>query len=159
MAILFSNLSSEIPKQGTYGPKFKEFYFCTKHFNKTNSRTLISIMTILFQSCCQKHPNKALLVLDLKIFYFCMKLCFQKKEGDFRFDNIFFKFQPKKSSNQPFLFQFTHYSCTKFCNYTNSRVLISNMTILFSHSSPKTPKSGIFGTKFKDFYFCTKLCD
>ena len=105
MAILFSNLSSEIPKQGTYGPKFKEFYFCTKHFNKTNSRTLISIMTILFQSCWQKHPNKALLVLDLKIFYFCMKLCFQKKEGDFRFDNIFFKFQPKKSSNQPFLFQ------------------------------------------------------
>ena len=31
------------------------------------------------------------------------------------------------------------------------------MTILFSNSNPKIPKSGIFDPKFKDFYFCTKL--
>ena len=42
----------------------------------------------------------------------------------------------------------------KFCNDTNSRVL----TILFSNSSPKIPKSGMFGPRFKHFYFCTKLC-
>ena len=32
------------------------------------------------------------------------------------------------------------------------------MTISFSNSSPKIPKSGIFDPKFKNFYFCTKLC-
>ena len=32
------------------------------------------------------------------------------------------------------------------------------MTILFSNSSPKIPKSGMFGPRFKHFYFCTKLC-
>ena len=30
--------------------------------------------------------------------------------------------------------------------------------ILFSNSSPKIPKSGIFGPIFKDFQFCIKLC-
>ena len=32
-------------------------------------------------------------------------------------------------------------------------VSISKMTILFSISSPKMRKSGIFGAKFKNFYF------
>ena len=38
-------------------------------------------------------------------------------------------------------------------------MLISNMTILFSNSSPNLPKSGIFGPKLKECYFCTKLCN
>ena len=33
------------------------------------------------------------------------------------------------------------------------------MTILFSISNPKIPKLCIFGPKFKDFYFYTKLCN
>ena len=33
------------------------------------------------------------------------------------------------------------------------------MTIVFSNSSPKLTKSDVFGSKFKDFYFCTKLCN
>ena len=37
-------------------------------------------------------------------------------------------------------------------------MLISNMTILFWNSSPKRPKSGIFGLKFKDSQFFIKLC-
>ena len=41
---------------------------------------------------------------------------------------------------------------------TNLRVLISNMSIVFKNSSPKIPTSGIFGSKFKDFYFCPKFC-
>ena len=32
------------------------------------------------------------------------------------------------------------------------------MTIVFSNFSHKTPKLGIFGPKFKDVSFCTKLC-
>ena len=36
-------------------------------------------------------------------------------------------------------------------NFTNS-----NITILFSNSSPKIPKSGIHGDKFKDFLCLNK---
>ena len=37
------------------------------------------------------------------------------------------------------------------------RALISIMITLFSNFSPKTLKLGIFGSKFKDFCFYTKL--
>ena len=40
----------------------------------------------------------------------------------------------------------------KFCSHASYRVLISNMTIFFSYSSPKIPKEDIFGPKFKDFF-------
>ena len=30
--------------------------------------------------------------------------------------------------------------------------------MFFSNSNPKIPKSGVFDSKFEDFYFCTKLC-
>ena len=33
------------------------------------------------------------------------------------------------------------------------------MTILFSNSSPKISKSWNFGSKLKDFHFCTRLCN
>ena len=33
------------------------------------------------------------------------------------------------------------------------------MTIVISSSSSKIPKSSIFSPKFKDFYFCTTLCN
>ena len=42
---------------------------------------------------------------------------------------------------------------------TNARALISIMTIIFSNFSAKALKLGIFGSKFKDFSFYTKLCD
>ena len=47
--------------------------------------------------------------------------------------------------------------CSKICNKTNSRTLISNMTRSFSNYIPKIPKSGRFSPKLKDFYFCTEL--
>ena len=47
---------------------------------------------------------------------------------------------------------------TKFWNYTNSKVLISNMTILFSNSGLRIPKSCIFGPKFRYFCFFEKFC-
>ena len=48
-----------------------------------------------------------------------------------------------------------------FCAFTNlcNIPLISNITILFSNSGPKILKSGIFGSKVKDFYLYTKLCN
>ena len=36
--------------------------------------------------------------------------------------------------------------------------MILNITIVFSNFNPELPKSCIFGLKFKDFHFCTKLC-
>ena len=49
------------------------------------------------------------------------------------------------------------YFRTKLCNKTNSRMLIWNLTIIFSNSSPKIHKLGIFGPKFTDFYFARNL--
>ena len=37
--------------------------------NWTNSRALISNMTIVFQNCCPKPPNEAILVPNLGIFF------------------------------------------------------------------------------------------
>ena len=48
-------------------------------------------------------------------------------------------------------------SIPKLCNYTNSRVLISNMTIVVSNSSPKITKQGFFGPKFCFFFFFEKF--
>ena len=39
------------------------------------------------------------------------------------------------------------------------KTLISNMTMLFSNSSPKLPKSGIFSPQCKNFQFGTNLCN
>ena len=63
-------------KSGIFGPKFKDFYFCTKLCNKTNSRALISNITMVFLNCCPKQPIKAFLVSNLRIFIFG-KLCNQ----------------------------------------------------------------------------------
>ena len=75
-------------------------------------------------------------------------------------DNSFFQILAQKCPNKAFLVKntqirhfghkFRHFcSFTKFCSYTNSKMLISNITILFSNSRPKIPKSHIFGQKFR----------
>ena len=91
---IFLNSNSKIPKPEFFGPKFKDFYLC----NKTNSRALISNMTIVFQICCAKHPNKALLVVNLRISFFCTKF----ESFDFKYDNILLKFQPKNTQIKHF---------------------------------------------------------
>ena len=45
------------------------------------------------------------------------------------------------------------YFCTKLCNYVNSSVLISKMTVVFSNSNSKLPKLDIFGPKLRIFIF------
>ena len=77
-----------------------------------------------------------------------------KFEGaDFKYDNVVFKFQPKNTKIRHFWSKVWNFCfCTKLCSKTNSRMRIWIMTILFSNSSPKMRKWGIFGSKFMDFY-------
>ena len=58
------------PNQVFLVPKLRTFIFCTKLYNTTNSRVLISNMTMISQNCCPKHPNKTFLVPNLRILIF-----------------------------------------------------------------------------------------
>ena len=84
-----------------------------------------------------------------------------KFEGaDLKYRNSLFKtLAPKYSYNASLIRNLSNFIFIGIFNYTNSRVLISNMAIVFQNSSPKTPKSGIIGPKFNVIYFCIKLYD
>ena len=72
----------------------------------------------------------------------------------FQIWQYYFQIPAQKYPNKAFLVpNLKIFICTKLCSKTNSRTLISNMTIIFSISIPKTRKSGLFGPKFKIFYF------
>ena len=83
-----------------------------------------------------------------------------KFEGaDLKYNYVLFKFQPKKYPNKSFLvrnlgiFAFSR-------NFAIRQIRgCSNIAILFSNSSPKLPKSGIFGPKFRNFHYFTKFCN
>ena len=134
MTILFSNSSPKIPKSGIFGSKFKDFYFCTKLCYKTNSRTLISDMTI-FQPKNTQIRNfwsqlQAFLffheILQLDKFegadFKCDNSCFeipiqQDRFKDFKYDNSIFKLQPKNTQIRHFCPQIQEFLfCTKLCN-------------------------------------------
>ena len=90
MTKAFLNVSTKVRKFDIFGPKFKDFCFCTKLCYKTNQRALITEMRIDSQSCSPKHPNKAFLVPNLKVLIFCLKLQLDKLEGvDYKYDNRF----------------------------------------------------------------------
>ena len=76
MAQEFSNSSLKTRKSANFGPKVKDFYFHTKLCNKANLRALIANVTMVFQNCCPKHPNKSFLVLNLRIFIFALNFGF-----------------------------------------------------------------------------------
>ena len=122
-------------------------------YNFTNSRVLISNMIISFQISAQKYPNHTIFVPNLDIFVFSQNLLLDKFEGaNFKYETVFFKFQPKNAQIRHFWSQIQGFLfCTKLCNQTNLRALISNMTMAFSNSSPKIPKSSIFCPKCKYF--------
>ena len=151
MTILFSNSSPKIPKPGIFGPKFSHFCYFTKFYYYNNSKVLISNMKILFQ----KYPNKAFLVPNLGIFI--ISWCFAIKQIRrcwFQIWEQFFQIPAQKYPSKAFLVQnLMIFFSTKLCNKANSRTLIWNMTITFSNFGPKMHKLGIFGPKFKDFYF------
>ena len=91
------------------------------------------------------------------------------EDADFKYDNIAFKSEPKTPKSDIFgpnlnifvffmtIFFHNFYFCTKHCSKTNSRTPTSNMTILFSNSSPKICKQGIFRLIFKDFCVATNV--
>ena len=82
---------------------------------------------------------------------------------------VFFKFSPKNKQIRHVLSKipksgifdpkFSHFFfLPKLCYQTNSRLVISNATILFSNSSPKIFKSGLSGPKFSYICFFVKFC-
>ena len=107
-------------------PKFKDFQFCTKLCNKTNSKKLISNMILFFfQIPAQKYPNKAFWSQIQAFLFFHKILQLDKFEGadlkcdnsffkipvqqnrvkDFKYDNSIFKLQPKNMQIRHFCFQ------------------------------------------------------
>ena len=99
----------------------------------------------------QKYTNKAFLFKNTQgkqfqtqiqvSLFFPEILQLDKFEGaDFKFDNIVFKFQSKATQMKHFVRKFRHlHYFTKFCNQTNSKALISNMTIFFQIPVQKYP--------------------
>ena len=62
-------------------PNLRIFIFCPKVCNKANFRPLISSMTMVFQNCCPKHPNKTFLVPNLKILIFVQNVAIKQIGG------------------------------------------------------------------------------
>ena len=91
--------------------------------------------------------------------FFCKILQLNKFEGTVLNNGIsIFKFHPKNAKTRHFWSKFKKfYMCTKVCNHTNSRVMISNMKKLFSNSSLKINQSDIFGPKSLDLFVCFVL--
>ena len=107
-----------------------------------------------------KYPNKVFLVPNLGIFILTRNFAIRQIRGQwFQIWQKYFEIPAPKRANQAFLVPnlriFNFY--TKLYNKTNSRALISNMTIDFQKCCPKHCKKAIFGTKFKKFYFSTKI--
>ena len=158
MTVLFSNSGPKIPKSDIFGPKFRNFCFFVKFCKQTNLRVLISNRTVVFlkilpknpqiRHCWSKYPNKAFLFPNSGIFVSSKILQFEG--ADFKYEIIFLKILAQKYPNTVFLVKntqgifspkFKHFCFfAKFRNQTNSKVLISNMTIFFSNSSIKIPK-------------------
>ena len=159
----YENITSspKILKSSIFGPKFKDFYFYTKLCNKTNSRTLISNVKMVFQNCCPKDPNKALLVPNLRILIFAGNLPIRQFGGRWleiqqQFVNI-----PAKDRNRAFmvpnLFIFSFWM--KLCSFTNSSVLIKHLIIVFVKLQPKSYLSKEFLLPSLNFFgFRMKLC-
>ena len=101
MTKLFSSSSITIPKSGLLGLRFRHFCVFVKFCNQTNSRVLISNLTIVLLKFLPKNTQ---------IRHSWSKI-------------------PKNGIFSP---KFGHFCFSaKFCNQVNSRVLISNMTIVF----------------------------
>ena len=61
-------------------------------------------MTIAFQTCCAKHPNRQFLVLDLIILTFAPNFSFGKNRGcRFQIWEYSFQFPVQKLPNKSFL--------------------------------------------------------
>ena len=94
----------------------------------------------------------ALLVPNMGIFIISWYFAIRQIWGCwFQIWQYFFQVLAQKYSNHTFLFFFC-----EICNQTNLRVLIS---VFFQITAQKYLNKAFFDPKFKDFYFCTKLCN
>ena len=92
-------------------------------------------MKMDFQNCCPRHPKKAFLFPKLRILIF---VPLNKLEGvDNKYDNSFSIFQ-LKDPNRAFLVPIIFFwFWMKLYVFTNSRVLIKNLIIVFIRRQPK----------------------
>ena len=140
MTTFFLNSSQKYPNKAFLIPNLCIFVLCEilqieivegADFNYDNS---------FFKVLAPNYPNKTFLVLNLAFFVFWEFLQIGIVEGAdlVRVMTILSNSSPKISKSDIFGSKFKHFSfCTELCNKTNSRKLISNMTIVFSNSSPK----------------------
>ena len=142
-------------------PNLEKFIFSRSFAIRQTRACWFQIWQNYFQTSAQKYPNKTFLVPNLGIFAFPRNFAIRHiRSSWFQIWQYFFQIPAQKYPDQAFLApNFRIFICIKLCKKTNSRMLISNKTKIFSNSSPKIPKSGIFGPKIKDFYFCTRLCN
>ena len=160
MTKLFSNSTAKIHKSRIFGLQFRHFcFFCEifqiDKFEGADFKSDNSLFKVLFQ----KYPNKTFSVKNTQITHFRSKmqafslfhdvLRLDNFEGvDFKYENICFHIPAQKYPITHFTSQIqTNLQLDKFedadFKYDNS----------FSNSSPKIPKQGTFGPKFKDFFF------
>ena len=94
-----------------------------------------------FQILVQIYPNKAFPFPNL-VFFYCEILQLDKFEGaDFIYDNSIFEILAQKYPNKAFLVpNLDIFVFSKVSQLIKFEVLISNMTIAFSNSSPNIPK-------------------
>ena len=127
MTIFFSNTSKKSPRYDDFGPKFK-FFFCNmKLCILSNWKVLISNTTIVFFKFWPKSSQIRHFLSQLKVFLFYMKLYIWQTE-----------FSSQKSYLEPSLKFFLFWR--NLPNFTYSRVMISNMTIIFRNCCPKIPR-------------------
>ena len=81
MTTLFSNYSAKIPKPSIFGPKFNDFYFCSKLSNKANSRTQVSNMTIAFSNSSPKICKSGIFGPKFRHFFFFYEILQLDKFG------------------------------------------------------------------------------
>ena len=154
MTILFSNSSPKLYKSWNFGPKLKDFHFCTKLCNKTNLRTQISNMTIVFSNSTPKICKSGIFGPKFKDFYFVPNVAIsQIRRRWFQIWQWLFRIPVWKYPNiAVFVLNVsTFYFCRNLRILKNSRVLISKMVIVFSNSSKK------FSLKTQKYFFLVKL--
>ena len=97
-----------------------------------------------------------------KIHFIGSRFIFHKFEGsDFKYDSRFLKLLSKNTQARHFWYQFQAFFVlffSKFCIQINSRMLISNMTIVLLKFQPKNTQIRHFSSQIQEFWFCTKLC-
>ena len=73
--VFSSNSTPKIHKSGIFIPKFKDFYFVPNAAIRQIWGHWFQTWQRLFLIPVRKYPNKAVFVLNVSIFYFCLNLC------------------------------------------------------------------------------------